>query len=642
MPQPTNDSVRQLKNLSEEFYYEIKQANQNFEYDLNKNRYLNLCNSASDEYYAKLVRIIESAFDGLSFLPDSIVNDVNKIRNSLINNDYILQPPYDYYNGLDKILEDSEALINSVLREKDKDLENPNLSNNQQDKDEFTPIKQLTTLKNLLKAINFRPSGFIEIIEDCIQNNAESTSSDEILKFIDIANKKLDDFTNAKLLSLEASDKYEELIKESFELCENLTKVMQEEKDPYLIYSIESCLSFLSSGLEKFSKLTPNKTIKPDIDSLQIEVENFSHSKIVEYKSFLEKGGDPAEVSSDFTSVYKEWKKQYEIIKEKERGKGNAQVIEESTISTLDTQISQSETIEQSNLNEQLEEAKESVESEQLTTSTQLESDEQPEVTEQAEVIEQTDSIQPEVDIPLEANNQTEIAEQAEAIDQTEASVQSEVDIPLEADNQPEIAEQAEAIDQTEASVQSEVDIPLEANNQPEDTKPLEVNPKPTTLRKRFDINNEQDFDKLLNYYAKANNLYYSVSGRKHTEEEVKRRKNINEQFKRVLKKKAKSMEQNESGEEFSTTIKKIENNTLFSDYELQEVANNKQAALKLFSIMASGIYEKDGQRTKLTQKQRVALASTLEKVSTLILDKQNAPRTAAVENSLEDAKVLE
>ena len=42
--------------------------------------------------------------------------------------------------------------------------------------------------------------------------------------------------------------------------------------------------------------------------------------------------------------------------------------------------------------------------------------------------------------------------------------------------------------------------------------------------------------------------------------EEIKKRKNLNAQFKRILQNKAKQMPQNEDGEEFSATITSIEN----------------------------------------------------------------------------------
>ena len=150
---------------------------------------------------------------------------------------------------------------------------------------------------------------------------------------------------------------------------------------------------------------------------------------------------------------------------------------------------------------------------------------------------------------------------------------------------------------------------------------------KNPTLRQKFDINNEEDFNRLLSHYAKANKEYYSNNGKKRSSEEIKKRRNMNAQFKRILEKKAKQMPQNENGEDFSTTLKSIEKCEMFSQAELKEVAENKNATMKLFNIMASGVYESGGERIRLTQKQRVALASMLEKVSEIRLDMDNSKR---------------
>lgn len=161
---------------------------------------------------------------------------------------------------------------------------------------------------------------------------------------------------------------------------------------------------------------------------------------------------------------------------------------------------------------------------------------------------------------------------------------------------------------------------------------------KEETLRQKFDIDNEEDFDKMLAYYAQANRNYYSGDGKKKSEEEIRKRKNVNAQFKRILNKKASTMPQNENGEEFSSTIKSIESGNVFSYAELKQVAQNKQATLTLFGIMASGVYEKDGQKIRLSQKQRIALASTLEIVSGMRLDMDKTINKSTAENKTEIA----
>ncbi|MBR2391729.1 MAG: hypothetical protein IKB06_04490 [Clostridia bacterium] len=164
--------------------------------------------------------------------------------------------------------------------------------------------------------------------------------------------------------------------------------------------------------------------------------------------------------------------------------------------------------------------------------------------------------------------------------------------------------------------------------------KPVQKTPREATLRQKFNISDEEEFDKLLVHYAQYNKSYYMTNGQKKTDDEIRKRRNVNAQFKRILKQKAEKEPKNENGEDFSTTINNIENGQVFDYAELKEVAENKQACMKLFQIMASGVYEKDGQRTRLTQKQRIALASTLEIVSGMRLDMSNKKGTKKQETT--------
>ena len=66
-----------------------------------------------------------------------------------------------------------------------------------------------------------------------------------------------------------------------------------------------------------------------------------------------------------------------------------------------------------------------------------------------------------------------------------------------------------------------------------------------------------------------------------------------------------------------------------FSENLLDEVAKNKGATLKLFNIMACGVYERNGQRIRLTQKQRNALAGVLAKVSEKRLNMDSSQRVS-------------
>lgn len=164
-----------------------------------------------------------------------------------------------------------------------------------------------------------------------------------------------------------------------------------------------------------------------------------------------------------------------------------------------------------------------------------------------------------------------------------------------------------------------------------EPDKKLVNNPEEQTLRQKFDVNNEEDFNKLLETYAEFNAKYYD--GHKRNEEEIKKRRNMNAQFKRIIDKKVKNMIESETSTEsnFAEKMEQIESGKLFSNDELENAARNKGASLKLFQIMSSGVYEKNGERIKLTQKQRVALASTLQKVSEFMLGKETNKKTSEV-----------
>lgn len=144
-------------------------------------------------------------------------------------------------------------------------------------------------------------------------------------------------------------------------------------------------------------------------------------------------------------------------------------------------------------------------------------------------------------------------------------------------------------------------------------------------LRKKFDINNENEMNQLLVFYAQMNVAYYNKKDR--TDEEVKVRRRINAQFKRIIDKKATALINGENNEEsnFEQKIQEINNGTMFTSGDIEEIAKSKGATIKLFQIMSSGVYEKDGIRTRLSQKQRCALANVLQKVSEKKLDTENA-----------------
>lgn len=144
-------------------------------------------------------------------------------------------------------------------------------------------------------------------------------------------------------------------------------------------------------------------------------------------------------------------------------------------------------------------------------------------------------------------------------------------------------------------------------------------------LRKKFDVNNENEMNQLLDFYAQMNVAYYNKKDR--TAEEVKLRRRINAQFKRIIDKKASALIENENSVEsnFEQKFQEINNGTMFAADDIDEIAKNNGATIKLFQIMSSGVYEKDGIRTRLSQKQRCALATVLQKVSERKLDIENA-----------------
>ena len=231
----------------------------------------------------------------------------------------------------------------------------------------------------------------------------------------------------------------------------------------------------------------------------------------------------------------------------------------------------------------------------------------------------------------LKNNEKIDNKQGPETIDNVEKVDENQIEEPrVEIVEEPrvEIVEEpkVEIIEEPKVEIKEEVKVEKEAEilNNKQQNAPKE---RAETLRQKFNINSEDEFDKLLVHYAQANKSYYSNEGKKHTEEEIKKRRNINSQFKRILRKKAKQMPQNENGEDFESTINSIEKGDVFSYAELKQVAENKNATMKLFNIMASGVYEKDGKKIRLTQKQRIALASTLEIVSGMRLDMNNSKK---------------
>ena len=233
----------------------------------------------------------------------------------------------------------------------------------------------------------------------------------------------------------------------------------------------------------------------------------------------------------------------------------------------------------------------------------------------------------------------TESSEQSLATEESQEKQNDESEVVLEESVSVEKVEE-KVVETQQSTAEKIVDsqpnsdsTPITVKKERAKKKTESKAPREATLRQKFNVSDEEEFDKLLVHYAQYNKTYYANNGQKKTEEEIRKRKNVNAQFKRILQNKAEREPKNENGEDFSTTIKNIENGQVFSYAELKEVAENKEACLKLFEIMASGVYEKDGQRTRLSQKQRIALASTLEIVSGLRMD-MNKTKTSKTQEA--------
>lgn len=175
----------------------------------------------------------------------------------------------------------------------------------------------------------------------------------------------------------------------------------------------------------------------------------------------------------------------------------------------------------------------------------------------------------------------------------------------------------------------------IETNQSPESNSQIG---KDETLRQKFDISTEQGMNNLLLVYAASNKAYYSTQ--KRTPEDIKRRQNINEQMKIILQNKLKDENDLETGLDLNLFIE-----TNFSDSLIEEVAKSKTATLELFYIMASGMYNKDGNKIRLTQKQKQSLARVLERINEKRLEidsPQKVENTQIQEKTQEIKKVLE
>lgn len=125
-----------------------------------------------------------------------------------------------------------------------------------------------------------------------------------------------------------------------------------------------------------------------------------------------------------------------------------------------------------------------------------------------------------------------------------------------------------------------------------------------------YDVTSEEDFEDLLRNYAEYNAKYYD--GHKRTPEEVAERRKMNDRMKRFLKAKE---YYNESVKGEMTATEFVDKE--FTDDDIKEIAEDKDATMTLYSVMARGVYNE----RRLTQKQRQALANVMQRVSDKRLD---------------------
>ncbi|MBQ8425646.1 MAG: hypothetical protein IJX17_06455 [Clostridia bacterium] len=150
--------------------------------------------------------------------------------------------------------------------------------------------------------------------------------------------------------------------------------------------------------------------------------------------------------------------------------------------------------------------------------------------------------------------------------------------------------------------------------------KKTEPAPKKDAEPRKEDNTKEQSsFDEALKRYASFMQNYYAdekgTKGKAHSQEEHKQRRKINDMMKKYIDMEIKNSAKNDASvmtgqKDDKAVVDEISN--AVNPKDIEELANSDGAALKLAQIMSSGIYVKDGQRIRLTRKQRVALSNAL------------------------------
>lgn len=184
--------------------------------------------------------------------------------------------------------------------------------------------------------------------------------------------------------------------------------------------------------------------------------------------------------------------------------------------------------------------------------------------------------------------------------------------IPIEAKENEKniILNDIETKEENKIKKSSNIEESLISVNEKSITDSDEIKNQNKTLRQKYDISNESGMNNLLSAYAEINKKYYN-NQQKRTPDDIKKRRNLNAQMKRILQNKLKEEKELETGMDLNLFLE-----TNFPNNLIEEVAKSKSATLELFYIMSSGVYKRNGESVRLTQKQRQSLASVLEKVS--------------------------
>ena len=118
--------------------------------------------------------------------------------------------------------------------------------------------------------------------------------------------------------------------------------------------------------------------------------------------------------------------------------------------------------------------------------------------------------------------------------------------------------------------------------------------------------------------YANKYSQYYAdgkgTKGKPHTELEIEGQRKLNAAMLKFIGKNAEKFASQESGVIDKEMFDKLTDPV--SAFDIEEVASNEQVTMKLFEIMASGSWDDNGNKKKLTSKQLLALSSILVKVA--------------------------